>query len=279
MAVLLIAQVQAGRIVHDAAGDGGHLVPDGADEQTLVLDQLVHRAHQRHKSAGDGCRAGSAISFQYVAVQGDGPFAQLGHVHSLAQGTANQPLNFHAAAVFFDAVPLFPLSRGSGEHGILRGDPSLSPPLEKGGHAFLHRCGANDPRVARGDKAAAVRCAHKVRLDADVPRLILAATVRAIHVYCLQYFRNLNIGNSSLSGTTFPACCTRKKRPFHRKSTRKKHSSLFQTGGRDRGGRTPAHCMHAIRLCLLLGSYCLNKFGQLQVGQISLYEEVTFATF
>ena len=89
MAVLLIAQVQAGRIVHEAAGDGGHLVPDGADEQTLVLDQLVHRAHQRHKSTGDGCRAGSAISFQYVAVQGDGPFAQLGHIHRLAQGTAD----------------------------------------------------------------------------------------------------------------------------------------------------------------------------------------------
>ena len=49
--------------------------------------------------------------------------------------------------------------------------------------------------------------------------------------------------------------------------------------GRGCGRRDPAHCMHAIRLCLLLGSYCLNKFGQLQVGQLGLHEKVTFATF
>ena len=74
-AVLQIAKIQAGHVVHDARADGGDLMHDGAFFELALLQQLVHRAHQRHEAAGDGGGAGAAVGFQHVAVDGDGALA------------------------------------------------------------------------------------------------------------------------------------------------------------------------------------------------------------
>ena len=47
-------------------------MPDGIGGQHALLHQLPAGQGQRHKAAGDGCGAGSAVALEHVAVDGDG---------------------------------------------------------------------------------------------------------------------------------------------------------------------------------------------------------------
>ena len=164
-AVLGIAQVTAGRIVHHAHGNCRHLMCQRALQQLSFLHQPVNSEGQGHHRAGDGRGAGAAVGLQHIAVQGDGALAQLGQVDGLAQAAADQPLNLHAAAILLDAVALLALTGGRGQHGVFRRDPALPLALEEGRHTLLHRGGADHTRVAGGDQAGACGGTHKIRLN------------------------------------------------------------------------------------------------------------------
>ena len=194
VAVFLIAQVQAGFVVNHARADGRHLMNDGADGKLLLLDQPRRRAGQCHHGAGDGRRTGTAVRFQHVAVQSDRPLTQGLQVHSLAECPADQPLDFHAPAVLFDAVPLFPFRSGCRQHGILGCHPALAFSLQEGRYRFLHAGGADHPGIARSNQAAAVSRAYKICFNADRPLLVRCSSVKS-HII-LRVFSLFMIQNS-----------------------------------------------------------------------------------
>ena len=103
-AVLGIAQIQTGRIRHQPGADGGKLMHDGGFLDFPRAQQLIHRAAQRHKAARDGGRARAAVGLEHIAVDGDRSFAQIPPVDCLPQRAADEPADFHAAAVLLHAV-------------------------------------------------------------------------------------------------------------------------------------------------------------------------------
>ena len=178
-AVFLIAQVQAGFIPDNAGADRRHLVYNRADQQFLFPDQAVHRACQRHHCAGNGCGPGAAVRLQHIAVQGNRPLSQRFQVHRLAERTPDQPLDFDAAAIFFNAVTLFPFRRGCRKHGILRRNPSLPFIPQERRHRFLHAGRTDHPGIPRGNQAAAVCRPNKIRFNCDRPLLVRPSSICA----------------------------------------------------------------------------------------------------
>ena len=140
-------------------------MPQGGGDQLSLPHQPVHRAGQSHHGPGDGSGAGSPVRLQHVAVQGNCPLSQGLQVNRLAKSASDQPLDLHPAAVLLDPVPLLPLARGSGKHGIFRRDPALAFSFQKGRNSLLHTGRADHPGVPRGDQAAARRRSHKVRFN------------------------------------------------------------------------------------------------------------------
>ena len=137
-AVFRIAQIQAGRTRHHACADGGDLVDNGRFAQLALADQPVNSANQRHKAARDGRRARAAVSFQYVAINGDCALAQPFTINCLAQRAADQTADFHAAAILLEAVPLLAAAGGGRQHGVFRRQPAAAFAAQKGRHALLY---------------------------------------------------------------------------------------------------------------------------------------------
>ena len=163
--ILHVAEIQQGLVLHDARADGGYLRNDGIFGQKAVLHELVHGHDQRHIRAGDAGGAGAAVGGEHIAVQGDGAFAQFGHVHRLTQRAADEPLNLHTAAVLLDAVPGLAPPGGGGQHGVFRRDPALSFVSKKGRNGFFHAGGADDAGLAGGNETASGGGLHKTGLN------------------------------------------------------------------------------------------------------------------
>ena len=163
--IFRVAEIQQRFVLHDARADGGHLGNDGIFVQQAVLHELVDRHDQRHIRAGDAGGTGAAIGGEHVAVQRDGALAQLGQIHRLTQGAADEPLNLHTAAILLDAVPGFaPPGRG-GQHGVFRRDPALPLIPKEGRDGFLHAGGADHAGLSGGNQAASGGGLHKAGLN------------------------------------------------------------------------------------------------------------------
>ena len=128
-----------------------------------------------------------AVRLQYVAVQGNGAFPQLLHIHRLTQAAADQPLNFHAAAIFFDAVPGLAAACGRGQHGVFRRYPAPALVPQEGGHVFLHAGGADYPGFTGGNQAAASGGFHKAGLNGTGTGLTRGTKINALHVAKAPY--------------------------------------------------------------------------------------------
>lgn len=106
-------------------------------EEAVGLE-LSNRKLQRHVGTGDGGCTCPTVSDDDVAVNHQGPLAELFKVNDGTQGAANQSLNFLSAA----RSP-FPLSvatsvRRRREHGVLRREPPLIFTFEERRHTLLH---------------------------------------------------------------------------------------------------------------------------------------------
>ena len=75
--VLGVGQVEQRLAVHDADAGRGHEVGDRHRAQHVPLAQLLQREHQRDEGAGDRRRARAAVGLDDVAVERDGPLAEL----------------------------------------------------------------------------------------------------------------------------------------------------------------------------------------------------------
>lgn len=106
---------------------------------------------------GDGCRSGSAIGHEGVAVDSDGSLSHSFEINDGAEGAADETLDFHCAAV--GAAPadvsLVALATGSREHGVFGGDPSGAGAFEPSGDIFFDGGGDVHVGVSHFDEAGA----------------------------------------------------------------------------------------------------------------------------
>ena len=182
-AVFLIAQIDAGRIIHHADGNCRDLMRNRRAQELALVQQLADRAHERHHCAGNRRGARSAVGLQHVAVQRDGTFAQRRQINRLTQAASNQPGNLHAASVPLHAVALLAPSCRGGQHGIFRRHPALPLSAQERRHILLHRCCADNLCIARANQARAIRRAHKVGFNRHrAPHFRRPAIVSSQHI-------------------------------------------------------------------------------------------------
>ena len=157
-------------------------MPDGIGGQHALLHQLPAGQSQRHKAAGDGGGAGSAVALEHVAVDGDGMLPQLRQVHGGPEGTAHQPLDLCAAGreLQLGDVPLAALPVGPGQHGVLRRHPAGAL-RHMGRHPVLHAGAAENHGVAALDETAALREFYEIRGDFDRAQLVKCPSVLSGH--------------------------------------------------------------------------------------------------
>ncbi len=139
---------------------------NGFATERALLDQRVDGVGQRDETAGDRCRARTAVGLQHVAVDGDGALAQSLQINHRAQGAADQALNLLRAAGLLAARGLARRAgvRGPRQHAVFGGDPALSGAAQERRHAVLDTGGAQHPRRAESDQHGAfgvLRCSRE----------------------------------------------------------------------------------------------------------------------
>src|SRR5207237_9266 len=151
-----VIEIQHGGAVDDAAADRGEVL---ADRNLRKHPDVLHPLHchvESRERAGDRRSASSTVGLQHIAVEGDGPLADLAHVDGCAQRATDQTLDLvrPAAETALDGFASPAVVRGAREHRILGGDPTLSTAAAVRRHAVLHagrdpHSGAPHPDQAR----------------------------------------------------------------------------------------------------------------------------------
>ena len=183
MAVLLIAEIQQGHVLHNPGGDGGHLVFDWIFFDHAGLRQFAAGNGQRGESAGDRGGTGTAVALENVAVDGDGPLTQRGQVHRRPEAAANEPLNLRRAGteLQFADVPAGAFPVGAGQHGVLRRHPAGTLRYMAGG-PVLHAGAAEHHGFATLNEDAALSEIYKSRRHFNRTQFAFFSAVNAIHL-------------------------------------------------------------------------------------------------
>ena len=107
--VLLVAEIQQGLAIDHAHAHGGHAVAKRPGAGGQVLGDRLQGIDQGQKTARDAQRAGAAVGFQHVAIDGHRPLADGLQVDHGAEAAADQALNLRRPPVQIRA-PLAPLA-------------------------------------------------------------------------------------------------------------------------------------------------------------------------
>ena len=150
------------------------MVEQGIGRQSAARVQPRHGVRQGDEGAGNGCRAGTPVGLDDVAVQGDSALAEGLQVHCGAQRTADQALDL-VGATSLAATGGFARgarARGPGQHAVLGGDPAPALVLEERRHPLVDAGRADDPGVAEAREHRALRVACEVAVEGDRPERI-----------------------------------------------------------------------------------------------------------
>src|SRR5208283_4781149 len=196
------------------------------------LDEGIDRVGQGHEPAGDRRGARTAVGLQHVAVDGDGALSQALEVNDRAQRAADQPLNLLRAPRLLAARGLARRTgvRGSRQHAVLRGDPTLARAAQERGHTLLDTGGAEHARRAETDQHRAFCMGRVAALEAQGPQFVRrpaawpkahaarqrSAAALVLSLYGADAATAWVPSSVSASRRLFPAVCANRTRSWSR---------------------------------------------------------------
>ena len=122
--IFYIAKVAERLAIDDTYGNGGNAVLENLLRDAEAFLDFLERDGEGDKTADDACGAGAAVSFDHVAVDHDGVFAEGCQVGCAAKRAAYQSLDLLRAAARALAFAFHALARALREQGVFGGNPS-----------------------------------------------------------------------------------------------------------------------------------------------------------
>src|SRR6185312_552056 len=183
IAILHVLEIEAFLAIYDADAHrrdaGTNHFPNGNAQALLDTSNCIDDGDE---GAVDGGGARAAVGFQHVAIDPQGPFAELAEIDGGPQAPADQPLNLHRAAVDLAAlVAGLAGVGGTGQHAVLGGEPAGAAAGEEIRHLRLHAASAQYRGAPGLHEHGARRAARILPLERARPQLVRVAMIGTGH--------------------------------------------------------------------------------------------------
>src|SRR5918993_1314258 len=184
--VFLVGQVQHRHAADDADARGRHVVLHRNALDLATLAHALQRQYERNEASRDGGSPRPAVGLDDIAVDPDGPLAQLIEPGHRSERPADEALDLLRAPADLASRRL---ARGARvrrarEHAVFGRNPALAAVAPEGGHATFDARGADHVGATRGDEHRTFGVREVVRRDHNRSELVGQSGVSSHGVEC-----------------------------------------------------------------------------------------------